>query len=80
MLTDHRRYYLSVLLILLGVIGLLAANPQAKVVPPAVPGWVVLQRDSTGDDTRKLQAAIDRVAESGGGCVFLPTGTYRTRV
>ena len=41
------------------------------------PGWVVVQRGTSGDDTQAIQAAIDQVAESGGGCVLLPTGIWR---
>jgi hypothetical protein len=43
---------------------------------PTIPGWVVVERDDSGDDTKAIQAAIDRVAADGGGTVLLPTDTY----
>ena len=44
---------------------------------PPIPGWVVVERDNSGDDTKAIQAAMDRVAADGGGTVLLPTGTYQ---
>ena len=64
-------------LILLCLIGLLGASQNSKSGSSPVPGWIVVQRDSSGEDTQAIQAAIDQVAESGGGCVLLPTGTWR---
>ena len=53
-----------------------ATQKDASIAPP-IPGWVVVQRDDSGDDTKAIQAAIDQVAKDGGGCVFFPNGTYR---
>lgn len=55
---------------------LVGAIQQPNSSPP-IPGWVVVQRDGGDDDTQAIQAAIDRVAEDGGGTVLLPTGTYQ---
>ena len=74
------------------LIGLMVASQQSAARRPvegsgqtkqpgngasSVPGWVVVQRGTSGDDTQAIQAAIDQVAESGGGCVLLPSGTWR---
>lgn len=55
---------------------LLIGAMQPPNTTPAIPGWVVVERDDSGDDTRAIQAAIDRVAADGGGTVLIPTGTY----
>jgi hypothetical protein len=64
-------------LILMAAVGLIGANvqPDSK---PGIPGWVVVEKSSTGDDTEVIQAAIDSVAETG-GCVFFPAGAYQHR-
>ena len=66
-----------IVLILLCLIGLLGASQRSNNEAATVPGWVVVQRDGSGDDTQAIQDAIDQVAESGGGRVLLPTGTWR---
>jgi len=72
------RQFLSVTIIAVASVFLLGAIQQpARSPSPAIPGWVVVQCDDSGDDTKAIQAAIDHVAADGGGCVFLPTGTYR---
>src|SRR3954462_12264741 len=41
-------------------------------------GWAAIRaRTSTADTTTQIKAAIDYVADAGGGCVCLPAGTYQ---
>ena len=77
MSTNRQRHYQLLRLVLICLIGLLGATRPPENAASAVSGWIVVQRDASGDDTAAIQAAIDRVAKSGGGCVLLPTGTYR---
>ena len=51
---------LFVVLILLGLIGALGASQEINSESSPVPGWVVVQRDLSGDDTRAIQSAIDQ--------------------
>jgi hypothetical protein len=69
-------YTLTCVLFCVSSAALIGANFQTDSISPVMPGWVVVEKSSTGDDTRSIQAAIDSVAESG-GCVFLPAGSYR---
>ena len=66
-----------IVLILLCLIGILGANQRSNNEAATEPGWVVVQRDGSGNDTQAIQDAIEQVAESGGGRVLLPTGTWR---
>jgi len=62
---------------ILVVTGLLMGAFQRPKGSESIKGWVVVQRDKSGDDTKAIQAAIDRVAKDGGGTVLVPTGTYQ---
>ena len=55
---------------------LTAAQHQSDANNPIMPGWIVVEKSTTGDDTRTIQAAIDSVAATG-GVVMLPAGTYQ---
>lgn len=59
------------------VTALLVGAVQSPTPPARIAGWVVIQPNGSGDNTKMLQAAIDRVAAEGGGTVFLATGVYR---
>ena len=75
---------LFVVLILLCLFGLLGARQQSENDTSPVPGWVVVQRDSSGDDTQTIQAAIDQVDRGTGDphtvikCLFLALDTGKT--
>ena len=71
-----RKHTGVILLFSAAAVLLIAAHGQPGAKRPAVPGWVVVERSSTGDDTEAIQAAIDSVAGTG-GVVLLPAGIYR---
>lgn len=67
----------GLVMVILAAAGLLIGGcGQPKAGTPVMPGWVVVQRSATGDDTTVIQAAIDSLAGTG-GVVFFPPGTYR---
>ncbi len=69
-------YTLTCLLFCVFSAGLTGAKSQSDAKLPVIPGWVVVEKSPTGDDTGAIQAAIDSIAGTG-GCVFLPAGHYR---
>ena len=58
------------------VIMALVAARRPPADPAGIAGWVVVEKDPSGDDTTAIQAAIDAAAQTG-GVVFFPAGTYR---
>ena len=63
------------LLVCSAIISLVAAR-RAPPELTGISGWIVVEKDATGDDTAAIQAAIDSVARTG-GVVFFPAGLYR---
>ena len=60
--TIRRRKHTGVMVLISVTAALLiAAQRQPDAKAPIMPGWVVVQKGSTGDDTEAIQAAIDSV-------------------
>lgn len=68
----------AMILISAAAILLIAARGQPEAKVAVMPGWVVVRKSSTGDDTAVIQKAIDSLGGSG-GVVFFSAGTYRHR-
>ncbi len=66
----------AVILVLLGAGLLIAAQGERRTRAPLMPGWVVVEKSITGDDTPVIQAAIDSLPQDG-GVVFFPAGIYK---
>ena len=66
----------AVVLVCAAAVPLIAARVQPESKAPLVPGWLVVERSPTGDDTAVIQEAIDSLGDRG-GVVFFPAGTYR---
>ena len=64
-------------IVILAAAGLLiGGRGQPKAATPVMPGWIVVEKSATGDDTTVIQTAIDSLSSTG-GVVFFPAGTYR---
>jgi pectin methylesterase-like acyl-CoA thioesterase len=64
------------MMVLAGAFLLCAAGNPTKTAWPTMPGWVVVEKSSSGDQTEVIQRAIDSLGKEG-GVVFFPAGTYK---
>jgi hypothetical protein len=53
------------------------ARPDTRSFKPAGSGFQVVPPGGRGDDTPRIQQALDAIGGAGGGIVFLPGGDYR---